>query len=93
MRQIYKKPVTETHVLFETVNMIASTIQVDPESGRYADGDPTNPSGGGPGVGGTVGQDTEGSGCAYGQDDPTNPSGGGNRGKYGGGLWDDCEEE
>lgn len=55
MKQLYMKPLTETHILFDVMNMIAATIQEDPESGRFSGGDPANPESGGPAIGGSVG--------------------------------------
>ena len=85
MKQTYIKPEINAIVILEQSQILGSSQEIT--SGRYAGGDPTNPSSG-PGISGEVGTDTDGSGNGYGQADPYNPVGGGNRAKSGM-IWDE----
>lgn len=88
MKQIYVKPVIEEILLVEQSQILADSQEI--KSGRYAGGNPTNPSEG-PGISGEIGNNTDGNGYGYGQDSPYNPVGGGNRAKSS--IWDDFEDE
>ena len=88
MKKTYIKPVIEAVLLIEQSQLLADSLEI--KAGRYAGGDPTNPSEG-PGISGEIdNSSSENNGYGYGQGDPYNPIGGGNRSKANT-IWDDWE--
>lgn len=88
MKKTYIKPVIEAVLLIEQSQLLADSLEI--KAGRYAGGDPTNPSEG-PGISGEIdNSSSENNGYGYGQGDPYNPTGGGNRSKANT-IWDDWE--